>query len=180
MIKIIIGIVVVLLAIPVVYMQVTAISETNPIILTEAQGPSEELSQWKLIWKQPENEFKKAEVILDAPDSLKVRFEYHYAGEHEGSIFTCGGIGTRKEHVKWSCRPAPINVGDGVATVTFQTSKNAGKLECSKYVVITIYEAGQMPFYSNYFAYDKKWLKGESGLPGKLKQYMSSCPENNT
>ena len=180
MIKTIIGIVIILLVAIVGYIQATAISEKNPVALQEVQGTSEELAQWKKIWEQPENEFKKAEVILDEPDSLKVRFEYNYIGGHEGRIFACGGIGTRKEHVKWSCRPAPINVGDGVATVTFQTSRNADDLECSKFIVITIYAAGQMPFYSNYFVYDKKWLRGESGYIGKLKQYISSCPEDQT
>jgi hypothetical protein len=176
--KTIVGIAVVLVAILVVYMQVTAVSETNPIALVEADGPKEELSQWKLIWEEPENEFKKAEVILDEPDSLKVRFEYKYAGGYEGRIFACGGIGIRKEHVKWSCRPAQISTDDGVAIVTFQTSKKAGELECSKLIMIDIYAAGQMPFYSNYFEYNKKWLRGESGLLGKLKQMMSSCPKN--
>ena len=177
MAKIIVGIAVVLMAILVVYMQVTAVSETNPIALAEAHGPKEELSQRKLIWEEPENEFKTAEIILDEPDFLKVRFEYKYAGGHEGRIFACGGIGTRKEHVKWSCRPAPISTGDGVAIVTFQTSKKASELECSNLIMIDIYAAGQMPFYSNYFGYNKKWLRGESGLFGKLKQIISSCPK---
>ena len=92
----------------VLYVRATTISEANPVLLTAAQGPIEELSQWKKIWKQPENEFKKAEIVLDEPDLLKVRFEYRYAGGHEGKVFACGAIGIRKEHVKWSCHPTHI------------------------------------------------------------------------
>jgi len=158
-----------------IFFQLTQISEDNPVELMELQGESEELSTWKVVWQEPENKIKKVAVVQDEPDLLKVRFDYHFSGNPQGAVFACGAIGTRKEHVNWSCQPTPIHPGDGTATVTFRMTNKADNFLCSDEVVIKIYQPGDMPFYNNYFSYPKKWLRGEGASTGEIKRWFLSC-----
>ncbi|VAW83951.1 hypothetical protein MNBD_GAMMA16-1772 [hydrothermal vent metagenome] len=153
-------------------------SEEAPLVLQEWHNldHAAELEQWRTIWDESKNQIKRVEVIADEPDSLRVRVAYHYSGDQGEPVFVCGGIALRNEHVKWTCRPESLVIGDGEVILQFQTGQQATDYECSAQLVVSIYKTGEMPFYSNYFAYIKTWVKGEKGTLGRLKQRLHTCP----
>jgi len=154
-------------------------SEEAPLVLQEWHDADHtaELEQWRTIWDESKNQIKRVEVITDEPDSLRIKVAYHYSGDQGEPVFVCGAVGLRNEHVKWTCRSASLAVGNGEVILQFQTSEQATDYECSAQLVVDIYKAGEMPFYSNYFAYIKTWVKGEAGTLGRLKQRLHACSD---
>ncbi len=155
-------------------------SEEAPLVLQEWHDSDliAELEQWRTIWDEPENQIKRVEVITDEPDSLRVKVAYHYSGDQGEPVFVCGAIGLRHEHVKWTCRPELLGIGDGEVVLQFQTGQQATDYECSDQLVVSIYKAKSMPFYNNYFSYSKTWVKGETGTLGRLKQRLHTCSDS--
>ena len=151
------------------------VSAERPLPLREVEEGTEDLAQWKTIWNQPDNEIKQVAVVMNEPDVLQVRVDYRYSSEHEDNVFVCGGIDERINQVNWTCKPVAITPGESTAVVEFRTSRHSPAEVCSKYVVVTLYQGGKMPFYSNYFHYKKAWIKGASGMFGRLQQFFHSC-----
>ena len=151
------------------------VSADRPLPLREVEDGTEDLAQWKKVWAEPDNEISQVAVIMNEPDVLKVRVDYRYSGEHGDEVFACGGIDERANHANWTCKPAKIKPGESTAVIEFNTSSQVEREACSKYVVITIYQGGGTPFYSNYYHYKKAWIRGAQGMFGRLQQFFHSC-----
>jgi len=157
------------------FVNLDTVSADRPLPLREVVGGTDDLAQWKVKWVEPDNAITSIGVIMNEPDVLQVRVDYKYAGEHGTDVFACGSIGERVDHVNWTCKPMPVKVGESTVVLEFQTSNQAQREECSKYVVVKFYQAGEMPFYSNYYHYKKAWIKDASGMWGRFQQFFHSC-----
>lgn len=153
------------------------VSAERPLPLREVEEGTEDLAQWKKTWNEPSNEVVQVAVIGNEPDLLRLRVDYRYSGEYGDEVFACGNVDERAKHVNWSCKPVPLKQGESSVTLEFQTSSQSQKRECSKYVVVSFYQGGEMPFYNNYYHYKKAWVKGASGMWGRLEQFFHSCNE---
>lgn len=154
------------------------VSSDRPLPLKEVVEPSEELKQWTVDWPGEGSEISNIGVIMNEPDILRVRVDYRYSGEQGEEVFICGGVDERSRQVKWSCRPTQLKVGDSTAVMEFKMSGQAEGSECSNYVFVSIYRGGEEAFYRNYYRYKKAWVKGASGMFGRLEQFFHSCSTN--
>jgi len=148
-------------------------SLSSPIYLEEVAEKSSP-KQWYKDWGS-NNKIHNVMIIRDEPDLLEVKIIYKYSGDKGREIFTCGGIGIRKNHINWSCKPSKIKVGETLSILRFQTSNNAKEVMCSKYVVVSMYPSGGSPILHKYYKYEKVWLKEKTGFINILKQKITSC-----
>ena len=154
------------------------VSSDRPLPIREVVDAPEELKQWTVEWQGESNEISNIGVIMNEPDILQVRVDYRYSGDQGEEVFMCGGVDERSRQVKWTCRPVQLKVGESTAILEFKMSSHAQDSECSKYVFVSIYRGGEEAFYRNYYRYKKAWVKGASGMFGRLEQFFHSCSTN--
>ncbi len=157
------------------FVNLDTVSADRPLPLREVVEGTDDLSQWKVAWKEPENAIINVGVIANEPDLLQVRVDYRYSGEHGEEVYACGAIDERVRHANWTCKPVRVKPGESTIVLEFKTSDQVQREACSKYVVVSIYPDGGMPFYSNYYHYKKAWIKGASGMWGRFQQFFHSC-----
>ena len=145
------------------------------MVLSEYDAAEQEFARWKRIPDASTLSVSNVRVVGEAMDRLSVSFDYTYSGNMDKPVSACGNAGLRKQHVDWKCRPARIPPGTGTATVLLTFRGTRAHSACTPNIVISVYENGGSPFYSNYFAYDKKWLVESASMLERIEYLVTGC-----
>ena len=137
------------------------------------------LVQWRQNWREAGDSIVTANIVGATGNQLYVYLDYIYSGSHGDEVTVCGNVTRNGRGGNWSCSPTLIRKGRGFTTLRLGMSTQARATECSDAIVIDFYDATGATFFKQTVPYRKTWIKGEGGLYGKFREYLSLCPQPN-
>lgn len=137
------------------------------------------LVQWRQDWLKAGDSIVTADIVGETGNQLYVYMDYIYSGSHGDEVNACGNVTRDGRGGNWSCSPTLIRKGRGFASLRLGMSSQARAIECSDAIVIDFYDATGATFFKQTVPYRKTWIRGESGLYGKIRESLSLCPAAN-
>ena len=146
-----------------------------PKTVYKASSNDVNLVQWRNDWRNAKDSIVAASVIGEGSEEVYLYLDYIYSGQSGDEATICGTVKGVEKQGRWGCAPTGIKRGRGFVSLRLTLSNNAEDIECSTEIGFKIYDKNGRIFYKESYPFKKVWVKGGSGMTGKIRELFSKC-----